>query len=84
MTKEEFWMLCDSILGIQTQKPINIRRRTRWNNREPGSGRYPGIGLIRYYSSEIIHITTHDENKTFSSCYDAIEFLKYLKLHQRE
>ena len=77
MKREEFWVLCDSIMGMETQKPTGIRRRTRWNNRDPGSGRYPGFGLIRHYSSELIHISSKDYgNKLFKSEEDAVAFLK--------
>ena len=27
--------------------------RTRWNNRKPGSGRFPGCGIIRIFGDEV-------------------------------
>lgn len=28
-------------------------RRTRWNNRKPGSGRFPGNGIVRVFGSQV-------------------------------
>lgn len=76
MTREEFWMLCDSITGIETQKPTKPFRRSRWNNRQPGAGRYPDVGLIRYFSENLIHISTKTGNHVFNSPENALEFLQ--------
>ena len=31
-------------------------KRTRWNNRAAGNGRYPGFGIVRRFSSTNIHV----------------------------
>jgi hypothetical protein len=31
-------------------------RRTRWNNRSAGNGRFSGHGLVRYFGSNHIHV----------------------------
>jgi hypothetical protein len=36
--------------------PFPHGRRTRWNNRQPGSGRFVGHGLVRYYGPAHIHV----------------------------
>lgn len=33
--------------------------RTRWNNREPGNGRYPGHGLVRRFNASSIAVNLH-------------------------
>lgn len=32
-------------------------RRTRWNNRSPGNGRFPGHGLVRYFGPSVIQVS---------------------------
>ena len=76
MNREEFWMLADSITGTETQKPRTFKRG-RWNNRTPGAGRYENIGIIRYFSSENIHIATRNHGThIFKSPEHALEFLQ--------
>jgi len=36
--------------------PRPYSKKTRWNNRHPGNGRYIGHGLVRMYSPTLIHI----------------------------
>lgn len=50
----EFYNRCAEILGTEYDcKPFPWYKRTRWNNRAPGSGRYPGFGIIRKFGSKI-------------------------------
>ena len=54
MTNEEFYHKCAELLGVEYDcKPFQYRYRTRWNNRKPGSGRYPGFGIIRKFGNQI-------------------------------
>lgn len=54
MTNEDFYHKCADILGVEYDgEPFRYRYRTRWNNRKPGSGRYPGYGIIRKFGSQI-------------------------------
>ena len=51
---KDFYLKCADILGVEYDgEPFQYRYRTRWNNRKPGSGRYPGYGLIRKFGSQI-------------------------------
>lgn len=54
MTNEDFYYKCAEILGVEYDcEPFTHYKRTRWNNRKPGSGRYPGYGIIRKFGSQI-------------------------------
>jgi hypothetical protein len=33
-----------------------FRKRTRWNNRQAGNGRYPGHGIVRRFGPDNIHV----------------------------
>lgn len=51
---EEFYHKCAELLGVEYDcQPFTHYKRTRWNNRTPGSGRYPGFGIIRKFGSQI-------------------------------
>ncbi|PZR77762.1 MAG: hypothetical protein DI537_42820 [Stutzerimonas stutzeri] len=47
------------------------RYRTRWNNRSPGRGRFPGFGMIRAFGT-IVHIHLHDP-KPIAGVFDSFE-----------
>jgi len=57
MNKTDFYMTCDVLLGQTHEPPKYYRKRGRWGPREPGSGRYNGFGLIRYFSSNLVHLS---------------------------
>jgi len=53
-------------------------RLTRWNNRKPGNGRFPGLGLIRAFSSNQIHINIRNPDlcgvyKSYESALEALQ-----------
>ena len=53
-------------------------RRTRWNNRKPGSGRFPEFGLIRCFG-DTVHTNLHHPiniSKVFNSKAEALDFLR--------
>jgi len=75
MTHYEFYTMCASILDIEIEDhSFSHYKRTRWNNRSPGNGRFPGFGLIRIYG-DMIHITTKNNNMTFASKSEALTWL---------
>ncbi len=75
----EFYKNCENILGVGNEyKKPNVRK-TRWNNRSAGNGRFEGYGLIRYYSPHLIHVSFHNMNKTFSNENQVYEFLRCMK-----
>lgn len=59
MTSTELYEQIGQMLGTGHETLIRgpYFRRTRWNNREAGNGRYPGHGLVRYYAEDHIVIT---------------------------
>ena len=58
---------CDG--HIYRQFPF--RRRTRWNNRTAGNGRYPGHGLVRYFGPS--HIDVRLNHPPVSGVYCSTE-----------
>ena len=45
------------MLGCEIEySPYPYSKKTRWNNRLPGNGRYPGYGLVRRFSGNSIHL----------------------------
>lgn len=60
MTNEAFYAECAALLGTSYDcVPFSYGRRTRWNNRSAGSGRFPGFGLIRVFSDDEVHVHLH-------------------------
>ena len=54
MTDEEFYAECAALLGADHEgHPFPYRKRTRWNNRIPGRGRFKNAGLIRIFGNQI-------------------------------
>ncbi len=63
MTDEEFYTKCGEVLGTQAlYKPFPYYKRTRWNNRSAGSGRYEGNGVIRVFGENLIHVALKNPN----------------------
>ena len=51
-----FYEECARLIGVEygcKPFPWKYSRPGRWNNRAPGSGRYPGFGTIRKYGEDI-------------------------------
>ncbi len=80
MTNEEFYAECAALLGVDHEgKPFTHYRRTRWNNRTPGQGRYPGCGIIRVFGSTVhIALNSPSLSGTFSSKEDALVAIRNL------
>jgi|ERR1035437_4585344 hypothetical protein len=68
---------CDDHIYIETYK-----KRTRWNNRKAGNGRFSNHGLVRYYNSKNIHISLYNPKLSglFNSVESALEAIKNAKL----
>lgn len=73
--KKEFYTQCGEILGIEHDWNTPVARRTRWNARFLGNGRYPGFGLIRVYGSQIM-VTTKQGTKMFKTAEEVYEYLR--------
>jgi len=79
VVEQGFYQACAERLGAETHyRPFPYSRRTRWNAREPGNGRYPGFGLIRLFG-ETVHIQLRRPaavNRWFPSRAAALAFLE--------
>lgn len=54
MDNEEFYRRCADLLGTSYDcTGLDAPYRTRWNNRRPGNGRFPGFGIIRLHGEEV-------------------------------
>lgn len=73
--KKEFYNKCSEILNIDHIFKEPVRRRTRWNTRNLGNGRFPGFGLIQCFGSSV-RVMSKKGTKIFYS-YD--EVYRYLK-----
>lgn len=77
--EEGFYQRCAELLGVQhTYKMYPYTRRTRWNNRTPGNGRFIDRGLIRMFSPTLIQValTTPRINKTCKSMQEVYDLLQ--------
>ena len=74
-----FYEKCAEILNVDYDgEPFAYYKRTRWNNRKAGSGRYPGFGLIRKFGEQY-HISFYDCNKILDSEDAVFLFLRSYK-----
>lgn len=54
MSDEDFYAQCSEILKAEhSGKAFPHCKRTRWNNRSAGRGRYPGKGIIRLFGDTV-------------------------------
>lgn len=83
MTNENFYAECAALLNTTYDcKPFPWYKRTRWNNRKPGSGRFPGFGLIRCFGDQV-HMSLNSPvfvNRVFASKEEALQFLEENKM----
>jgi hypothetical protein len=80
----EFYKKCAEILDVDYTYKKRYLKKTRWNNRDPGNGRFPGHGLIRYYSGDNIHIILTKPVIINKICKSADEVLLLLKTNVKE
>lgn len=59
MTAEEFYNAVAELLQCEEHvyKLFPYLKRDRWNNRAAGNGRYPGFGLVRMFSPNLVVVT---------------------------
>lgn len=75
-----FYEKCSEILKVSHEgSSFPYKKRTRWNNRAPGQGRFPGRGIIRHYGN-VIHISLYNPsyNGIFETEEKVFEILKKL------
>lgn len=78
MTNEEkkaFYARCGKILGIKHNWNTPVKKRTRWNTRRIGNGRFPGYGLIRVYGDSIM-VINRQGSKMYSKAEEVYQMLE--------
>lgn len=76
LKQEEFYTKCGEILTISHTYNTPYARKTRWNDRKPGNGRYEGFGTIRRFSESLIHVTSkYPGQKVFQSEQEVYDYL---------
>lgn len=79
--EEAFYKSCGDILGSpHAYREFPYRYKTRWNNRNPGNGRFSGCGIIRVFGSRV-HISLYAPtsiNRWCESFDDALAVLRSL------
>lgn len=77
--EQDFYAKCGEILDIDHDYHRPFSKRTRWNARTIGNGRYPGFGVIRRYSDTLIHVVSRHGSKEFKSETDVYAYLGEVK-----
>ena len=78
--KKAFYAQCGEILGIEHVWIEPVPRRTRWNNRQLGNGRFPGFGVIHCYGQSVRVISRERGTQMFFDYEETFSFLKeYMK-----
>jgi hypothetical protein len=75
--KREFYDNCASILNIDHEFHDPVPRRTRWNTRFLGNGRYSGFGLVQCFGSSVRVVSKHG-TKMFNTYEETYDYLKIL------
>lgn len=79
MDLDYFYNECAAILGTTHEgEAFTHYRRTRWNNRTPGRGRFPGSGLIRVFG-RVVHINIRSPVLVQATIEGLPEALDYLR-----
>jgi hypothetical protein len=80
MSAVAFYRAVAELLGCEdhSDQIFPYGRRTRWNNRKPGAGRFPGYGLVRYHGPAMIHVhlTTPPVQGLFHSIDDVLAAIR--------
>ena len=76
--KKAFYAQCGEILGIAHEWNDPVPRRTRWNTRLIGNGRFPGFGLIRCYGYQVM-VSSRLGTKMFASTDAVYTYLKEIQ-----
>lgn len=74
-----FYKRCAELLCVpDTYSAFPYRKRTRWNNRAPGNGRFEGFGLIRLFGNSVHMMLKHPYavNRFFPSKETALLYLE--------
>lgn len=58
----EFYEKCAKLLNCaeHTYRLFPYKKRTRWNNRTAGNGRFPGHGIVRMFGPNAIQVALYN------------------------
>ena len=73
--EQEFYATCSELLQIEHDYKVPFRKKTRWNNRVLGNGRFPGFGTIQYFGS-FIRVMCHKGTFQFNKFEEVYDFLR--------
>lgn len=73
--KRVFYDTVSSILNIEHDFHDPVPRRTRWNTRFLGNGRFPGFGLVQCYG-HVVRVVSKNGTKVFHSYDEVYNYLK--------
>lgn len=73
--KREFYENCAKILNIGHEFHDPVRRRTRWNTRFLGNGRFVGFGLVQCFGSSV-RVVSKQGTKVFKTYEETYDYLK--------
>lgn len=76
--RKEFFDNVAKILGTTHNYVEPFKRKTRWNARVDGNGRFPGFGTVRHFGAYIYIMLTHPTSVTrkFDTEEECLEFLE--------
>ena len=78
--EQGFYEECAKLLDCaeHTYRKFPYRKRTRWNNRTAGNGRFPGHGLVRMFSHNLITVSLYQPKcrGTFATADAALAAIK--------
>ena len=74
--EQEFYAKCSELLNVKHKYYKPVPRRTRWNTRLIGNGRYPGFGVIRIFSKTNIYVMSHKGCQTYTNEEEVYAVLK--------
>lgn len=76
--RKQFYDTCAEILDIVHEYHEPVPKRTRWNTRKLGNGRFPGFGLVQCFGS-CIRVVSKKGTKIFYEYDKVYEYLKEIK-----
>lgn len=76
--EQDFYNRVAEILHIDYNYIVPFYKKTRWNARCLGNGRFPGYGLIRMYGPNLIHVVLHNPIRVNQHFIDMEECIKFL------
>jgi hypothetical protein len=82
-----FYQAVADLLGcVHDYNPWIYDRRTRWNHRRLGNGRYLDHGMVRRYSSTLIHVSLRvpQLNGCYTSESDALQAIEQAVIRQAQ